>query len=183
MGYWVNMMTKISDTLEQLRGKKGSLSDVLIPYLDANGVKYDVAKSEFNERFKQLGGIDPDVEVGSVIIEQDGEKVIFEELTKVCGLSGRHHKKGNVKTDSILNKADRIVLETYRDKKNLKMHIGSEIKDPKYGGYLGGGDLIINMDNALHKKADIPERDETYEIKCKCDKGKLECTGNPWGPW
>ena len=115
------------------------------------------------------------------MIEKNGKKVIIEELTKVCGVSGRYHDTSeNVKTHAILDRVPKLLFTTYKDKKSLHIYTEAEIKEPTFGLYLGGGKITVDMEDVLKEPSKIPDYDETYEINCKCEDYKLKCKGRAW---
>ena len=174
-------MTKPSLEVKALSGKEGSLTDILKAYLDVKKANYSIAKSEPGENVARIKGVYPFVEPGSIIIEKNGKKFIAEQLTKVCGASGRFHERNGVNVDSILNKSSKFVLKTEKDSKDLRIYAESEIKDPTFGMYMGGGTISIDIKDALREPSNMPDSySETYEINCECDHGKLKCKGKAW---
>ena len=174
-------MTKVSEEIRKLDGKEGGLIDLTRRYLDAKKVNYSILKAEPGDTVARPKGVEPFVEPDSIMIEKNGKKVIIEELTKVCGMSGRYHDTDEkVRTHVILDKPPRILFKTYKDKKNLYIHTDVEIKDPSFGFYLGGGRLTVDMEDILKEPSKIPEYNETFEIHCGCESGKLKCKGNAW---
>ncbi len=171
---------RASEEISKLNGKEGSLTDLAREYLDAKKANYSILKAEPGDRVARPKNVEPFVEPGSIMIEKDGKKVIIEELTKVCGVSGRYHDTDEkVRTHAILDRATRILFKTYKDKKDLYIYTEAEIKEPVLGLYLGGGKITVDMKDVLKEPSKIPEHDETYEINCKCDNG-LKCKGNAW---
>ncbi len=171
---------KASEEVAKLNGKEGSLTDLAKQYLDIKKANYTVIKAEPGSNVARPKGVDPFVEPGSIMIEKNGKKVILEELTKVCGVSGRYHDSDSkVKVHSILNRAQRVVFKTYNDQKDLRILTDSEIKDPAFGLYLGGGELVVDMQDVLKEPTKLPESHETFQIDCKCE-GQLKCKGYVW---
>lgn len=172
---------KASEEVRRLDEKEGTLAELAKQYLDAKKVNYSILKAEPGDTVARPKGIDPAVEPGSIMIEKNGKSFIIEELTKVCGSSGRYHDVDkNVKTAAILDRVPRILFKTYQDKKDLHILTDAEIRDPTFGTYLGGGRITIDMENVLNEPSKIPDFNETFEINCKCDSGKLKCKGNVW---
>lgn len=172
---------KVSEEVRKLDGKEGNLIDLAKQYLDAKRVNYSILKAETGDNVARPKGVEPFVEPGSIMIEKNGKKVIIEELTKVCGASGRFHDAGEkVGAHAILDRIPRIVFKTYKDKKSLHIHTDAEIKDPSLGIYLGGGRLTVDMEDILKEPSKIPDHNETFEINCKCETGKLRCKGHAW---
>ncbi len=94
---------KASEEVRKLDGKEGSLTDLARQYLDTKKVNYSILKAEPGDNVARPKGVEPFVEPGSVMIEKNGKKVIIEELTKVCGASGRYHDTDEkVSTHAIL---------------------------------------------------------------------------------
>lgn len=111
---------KASEEVSKLEGKEGSLTDLVKQFLDAKKVNYSVFKADPGSNVARIKGVEPFIEPGSIMIEKNGKKVIIEELTKVCGMSGRYHDTDDkVRTHAILDRAQRIVFSTYQDKKDL----------------------------------------------------------------
>jgi hypothetical protein len=172
---------KVSEEIRKLNDKEGSLTDLARQYLDAKKANYTVVKADPGEKVARIKGVDPFVEPGSIMIEKNGKKVIIEELTKVCGVSGRYHDTDeNVKTHAILDRAPRILFKTRKDKKDLYIYTEAEIKEPIYGLYLGGGKITVDMKDVLKEPSKIPDYDETFEIRCKCEDYRLKCKGHAW---
>lgn len=172
---------KVSEEVRKLDGKEGNLTDLVKQYLDAKKANYTVLKAEPNDTVARPKGVEPFVEPGSIMIEKDGKKVIIEELTKVCGVSGRYHDTDEkVRTHAIIDRAQRVFFKTSKDKKDLYIYSESEIKDPSFGIYLGGGKITVDMKDILKEPSKIPDYDETFEIRCKCEEYKLKCKGNAW---
>lgn len=176
-----DIMAKVSEEIKALHGKEGKLTDLVRQYLDVKKANYKIVKAEPGERAARIKGVDPFVEQGSIMIEKDEKKVIIEELTKICGMSGRFHQRGDINIDSILDKARRVLFRTFKDSKDLYIHMDLEAKEPTYGGYLGGGNISIRIKDILKEPSKIPEYDEAYEINCECvELGKLKCKGKAW---
>lgn len=172
---------KVSEEVRKLDGKEGSLTDLARQYLDAKKANYSVLEADPGDTVARPKGIDPFVEPGSVMIEKNGKKVIIEELTKVCGASGRYHDTDKkVRTHVIIDRVPRVLFKTRKDEKDLYIHTGAEIKEPTFGLYLGGGKITVNMEDILKEPSKIPDYDETFEINCKCEEYKLKCKGNAW---
>lgn len=172
---------KPSEEVRKLNGKDGDLIDLARQYLDIKKVNYSIIKAGPDHTVIRPEGVDTFVEPGSIMIEKDGKKVIIEELTKVCGLSGRYHDTDKkVRVNAILDRAPKILFRTYKDKKNLYIHTDAEIREPVFGTYLGGGRLSIDMEDILKEPSKIPDNDEAFEINCKCENGKLKCKGHAW---
>lgn len=173
---------KASEEVIKLDGKEGKLTELVKQYLDTKKANYIIAKAEPGDTAARPKGVEPAVEPGSIMIEKNGKKVIIEELTKVCGASGRFHDTDKkIRTHAILDRVPRVLFKTYKDKKNLHIHTDIEIKDPTFGLYLGGGRLTINIEDALIEPSKIPDYDETYEIRCECEPYKgLKCKGHAW---
>jgi hypothetical protein len=172
---------KVSEEVKKLNGKEGSLTDLVKQYLDIKKVNYSVLKAEPGDNVARPKDVEPFVEPGSIMIEKNGKKVIIEELTKVCGASGRFHDTDEkVRAHTILDKIPRIVFTTYKNKNSLHIHTDAEIKDPAFGLYLGGGKITADMEDILKEPSKIPDHDETFEINCKCEEHKLKCKGNAW---
>lgn len=172
---------KVSEEIRKLNGKEGSLTDLARQYLDSKKANYSILKAEPGDTVARPKGASPFVEPGSINIEKNGKKVIIEELTKVCGASGRYHDTDEkVKAHAILDRIPRIVFKTYKDKKSLYIHTDVEIKEPIFGLYLGGGRITVDMEDILKEPSKIPDYDETFEINCKCEEGKLKCKSHAW---
>lgn len=171
---------KVSEEVRKLDGKEGNLTDLARQYLDVKKVNYSVLKAEVGDNVARPKGVEPFVEPGSIMIEKNGKKVILEELTKICGASGRFHDVDEkVRAHTILDKSQRIVFKTYKDKKSLHIHTDTEIREPVLGLYLGGGNITVDMEDILKEPSKIPDYDETFEINCKCEE-KLKCKGHAW---
>lgn len=171
---------KVSEEVKKLDGKEGSLTELVRQYLDAKKVNYSILKAEPGANVARPEDVEPFVEPESIMIEKNGKKVIIEELTKICGASGRFHDTDEkVRAHAILDRIPRIVFKTYKDKKSLHIHTEAEIKDPAFGLYLGGGHITVDMEDILKEPSKIPDHNETFEINCKCE-GKLKCKGNAW---
>lgn len=174
-------MAKASEEVRKLDGKEGDLIGITRQYLDAKKVNYSVLKAEPGNNVVRLKGVEPFVEPGSIMIEKNGKKVIIEELTKVCGASGRFHDTDEkVRVHATLDRSQKIVFKTYKDEKKLHIYTDAEIKDPSFGFYLGGGRLTVDMEDILKEPSKIPDYDETFEINCECENGKLKCKGHAW---
>ena len=174
-------MAKASEEVRKLDGKEGSLIDLSRQYLDIKKVNYSILKAEPGDNAARPKGVEPFVEPGSIMIEKNGKKVIIEELTKVCGASGRYHDAdGKVRTHVILDRVPRILFKTYKDEKTLHINTRSEIRDPTFGIYLGGGNLTVHMEDILREPSKTPDYDETFEVRCECENGKLKCKGHAW---
>lgn len=174
-------MAEVSEEIRTLHDKEGKLTDLVRQYLDVKKANYTIVKAEPGERVAYIKGVDPFVEAGSIMIEKDGNKVIIEELTKICGMAGRFHQRNSVNIDSILDRARRVLFKTYKDKKDLYILMDLEAKEPTFGLYLGGGNISIRIKDILKEPSKIPEYDETYEINCECvELGKLKCKGRAW---
>lgn len=172
---------KVSEEVRKLDGKEGNLTDLTRQYLDTKKVNYSVIKAEAGDTVARPKDVDPFVESGSIMIEKNGKKVIIEELTKVCGASGRYHDTDKkVRTHAIIDRIPRIVFKTYKDKKSLHIYTEAEIKDPSLGLYLGGGHITVDMEDILKEPSKIPDYDETFEINCKCEESRLRCKGHTW---
>lgn len=172
---------RVSEEVRKLDGKEGKFIDLAKQYLDTKKVNYSVLKAEVGDNVVRLKGIEPFAEPGSIMIEKNGKKVILEELTKVCGVSGRYHDTDEkVRTHAILDRAPRVLFKTHKDKKNLYVYTEAEIKEPTYGFYLGGGKITVDMEDILKEPSKIPDYDETFEINCKCEEYKLKCKGHAW---
>jgi len=173
---------KVSEEVRKLDGKEGSLIDIARQYLDAKKVNYSILKAEPGEiKTARPKGVEPFVEPGSIMIEKNGKKFIIEELTKVCGASGRFHDVDEkVKAHAILDRSQRMVFKTYNDKKSLHIHTDMEVKEPTFGSYLGGGHITVDMEDILKDPSKIPDYDETFEINCKCEEHRLRCKGHAW---
>lgn len=173
---------KPSEEVRKLDGKEGKLTELIKQYLDIKKANYTIAKAEPGETVARPKGVETFVEPGSIMIEKNGKKVIIEELTKVCGISGRFHDTDEkVGVHTILDKVPRVLFKTYKDKKSLYIHTDIEIKEPTFGLYLGGGRLTVRIDDALREPSKIPDHDETYEIRCECEPYKgLKCKGHVW---
>lgn len=171
---------KASEEVSKLEGKEGSLTDLVKQFLDAKKVNYSVIKADPGSNVARIKGVEPFVESGSIMIEKNGKKVIIEELTKVCGMSGRYHDTDDkVRTHAILDRAQRIVFSTYQDKKDLHIHTEAKIKEPLLGLYMGGGEITVDMKDILKEPSKIPDVNETFEINCECADG-LKCKGHVW---
>jgi len=172
---------KASEEVRRLDGKEGTLTELAKQYLDAKKVNYSILKAGPGDTVARPIDIDPGVEPGSIMIEKNGKHFIIEELTKVCGISGRYHDTDKkVKIGAILDRVPRILFKTYQDRKDLHILTDTEIKEPTFGTYLGGGRITVDMGEALKEPSKIPDFNETFEINCKCDSGKLKCRGNVW---
>lgn len=172
---------KASEEVAKLNNKEGKFIDLAKEYLDVKKVNYSVLKTEPGDNVVRIKGVEPFAEPGSIMIEKNGKKVILEELTKVCGVSGRYHDTGEkVKAHVVLDRAPRVLFKTHQDKKSLHVYTEAEIKEPTYGLYLGGGKITVDMEDVLKEPSKIPDYDETFEIRCKCDEGLLKCKGNVW---
>ena len=172
---------KVSEEVKKLDGKEGSLTDLARQYLDIKKANYSVLKAEPGDTVARPKSVEPFVEPGSIMIEKNGKKVIIEELTKVCGASGRYHDADEkVRTHAILDRVPKILFKTYKDKKSLHIYTEAEIKDPSFGIYLGGGKITVDMEDILKEPSKIPDINETFEINCKCEERKLKCKGNAW---
>lgn len=172
---------KASEEVRKLDGKEGSLTDIARQYLDTKKANYSVLKAEPGSNVARPKDVDPFVEPGSIMIEKNGKKVIIEELTKVCGASGRFHDTGEkVRAHAVLDRAKRIVFRTYKDKKDLHIYTEAEIKDPSFGIYLGGGKITVDMEDVLKEPSKIPDHDEVFEINCECERYGLKCKGHAW---
>ncbi len=172
---------KVSEEVAKLNGREGKLTDLVKAYLDTKKVNYTIAKAEPGDNVARLKGVEPFVEPGSVIIEKNGKKVIIEELTKVCGVSGRFHDTDDkVQAHTIIDRAPRVLFKTRKNEKELHVYTEAEIKD-EFGLYLGGGKITVDMKDALREPSKIPDYDETYEIRCKCEGFEgLKCKGSAW---
>lgn len=172
---------KVSEEVRKLDGKEGSLIDLARQYLDVKRVNYSILKAEPGYNAARPEGVDPLVEPGSIMIEKNGKKVIIEELTKVCGASGRYHDTDEkVKVHAILDRVPRILFKTHKDKKDLHIYTEAEIKEPTFGLYLGGGKITVDMEDILKEPSKMPDYDETFEINCKCEEHRLRCKGHAW---
>lgn len=172
---------KVSEEVRRLDGKEGTLTELAKQYLDIKKVNYTVLQAKPGDTAVRLKSIDPAIEPGSIMIEKNGKSFIIEELTKVCGASGRYHDVDkNVKTAAILDRVPRVLFKTYKDKKDLYIHTDIEIKEPTFGIYLGGGKITVGMENIIKEPSKMPDDTETFEINCQCDNGKLKCKGNAW---
>jgi hypothetical protein len=172
---------KVSEEVRKLDGKEGNVTDIIKQYLDVKKVNYSVLKAEPGDNVARPKDIYPFVEPGSIMIEKNGKKVIIEELTRICGVSGRFHSSDEkVNANAILNRSQRIVFKTYKDKKNLHIHTNADIKDPSFGFYLGGGNITVDMEDILKEPSKMPDHDETFEINCNCEEGILKCKGRTW---
>lgn len=171
---------KASESLLKLQDREGNLTDLIKDYLDLKKVDYKIVKAEPGERVARIKGVEPFVEPGSIMIEKDGKKVIIEELTKVCGISGRFHERNGVNVDSVLDRPKRVLFTTYKDKKDLFIHTDLQAREPMFGISLGGGNITTKINDILKEPSKIPESDEVYEIRCECDLGKLKCKGRAW---
>lgn len=171
----------VSEEVRKLNGKEGNLTDLARQYLDAKKANYSVLEAEPGDTVARPKGVEPFVEPGSIMIEKNGKKVIIEELTKVCGVSGRYHDTDEkVRAHAILDRAPRVLFRTHKDKKDLYIYTEAEIKEPAFGLYLGGGKITVDMKDILKEPSVIPDHDETFEINCKCENGKLKCNGRAW---
>lgn len=168
----------VSKEIRALDGKEGKLTDLAKQYLDAKKANYSVIIAEPGDRAAYPKGVEPFVEPGSIMIEKNGKKVIIEELTKVCGASERFHESNGVRAHAILDRIPRVIFTTYKDKKSLHVHTDVEIKEPTFGLYLGGGRITVGIEDALREPSKIPDYNETYEIRCKCENGELKCKGH-----
>jgi hypothetical protein len=172
---------RVSEEVRKLDGKEGNLTDLARQYLDAKKANYTVLKAEPGDTVATPKGVEPFVEPGSIMIEKNGKKVIIEELTKVCGLSGRFHDTDEkVRAHAILDRPPRILFKTRKDEKSLYIHTDAEIKDPSFGIYLGGGRISVDMEDILKEPSKIPDINETFEINCKCEERGLKCKGHAW---
>jgi len=174
-------MAKASEEIRKLKGKEGSITDLARQYLEAKKANFSIVKADPGENVARIKGVEPFVEPGSIMIEKDGKKIIIEELTKVCGVSGRYHdtdQKANI--HATVDRAQRVLFKTYKDKKDLYIFTESEIKDPSFGFYLGGANIRATIKDALKEPSNIPDYDETFEIDCKCEDYKLKCKANVW---
>jgi hypothetical protein len=172
---------RVSEEVRKLDGKEGKFIDLARQYLDAKKANYSILKAEAGDNVVRIKGVEPFVESGSISIEKNGKKVILEELTKVCGVSGRYHDTDEkVRTHAVLDRAPRVLFKTHKDKKNLYIYTEAEIKEPTFGLYLGGGKITVDMQDTLKEPSKIPDYDETFEINCKCDEGILRCKGHAW---
>ena len=171
---------KVSEEIRKLDGKEGKLTELAKQYLDTKKANYIIAKAEPGNTVARPKGVETFVEPGSIMIEKNGKKVIIEELTKVCGMSGRFHDTDEkIRTHAILDRPSRVLFKTYKDEKRLHIHTDVEIKEPTFGLYLGGGHITVDIEDALREPSKIPDYDETYEIRCECDRG-LKCKGHAW---
>jgi len=174
-------MAKVSEEVRKLHEKEGSFTDLVKQYLDAKKANYTILKAEPGDTVVRPKGVEPFVEPGSIMIEKNEKKVILEELTKVCGVSGRYHDTDEkVRTHAILDRVPRILFKTRKDEKDLYIYTEAEIKEPTFGLYLGGGKITVDMKDVLKEPSKIPDYDETFEIRCKCEEYKLKCKGHAW---
>jgi hypothetical protein len=105
---------KVSEEVRKLDGKEGSLTDITRQYLDAKKVNYSILKAEPGDNVARPKDVDPFVEPGSIMIEKNGKKVIIEELTKICGASGRFHDTDEkVRAHVVIDRTQKIVFKTY----------------------------------------------------------------------
>ncbi len=174
-------MASASEEVRKLKGKEGSATELIRQYLEAKKANFSIVKVDPGENVSRVKRVDPFIEPGSIMIEKNGKMVIIEELTKVCGVSGRYHdtdEKTNV--NAILDRSKRVFFKTYKDKKDLYIMTETKIKEPTFGLYLGGGEINVNMKDVLKEPSKIPDYDETFEINCDCESGKLKCKANVW---
>lgn len=172
---------KVSEEVRKLDGKEGKLTELVKQYLDIKKVNYTIAKAEHDDTVARPKGVEPFVEPGSIMIEKDGKKVIIEELSKVCGISGRYHDTDKkVRTHAIIDRAQKVLFKTKKDEKSLHIYTEAEIKEPTFGVYLGGGKITVDIEDALGEPSKIPDFDETYEVRCECKDYALKCKGHAW---
>ncbi len=74
---------KISEKVRKLDGKEGTLTELAKQFLDAQEANYTIVGKD-----ERVAGY---VEPGSIIFKNKGKDFVLEELTKVCGASGRYH--------------------------------------------------------------------------------------------
>ncbi len=173
-------MAKASEELHKLDGKEGKLLELVKEFLDLKGAKYTVAKAEPGIPAVYMKGVEPFVEEGSIVIEKDRKKIIIEELTKVCGISGRFHDRDGVDIDVTVDRAKRIVFKTFKGSKDLSIYTDMNAKEPTFGLSLGSGMIKTKIKDILNK-AEMHESDETYEINCDCHGVEgLKCKGKTW---
>jgi hypothetical protein len=172
---------KPSEEVRKLNGKEGDLIDLVKQYLDIKKANYSILEEGPNHSSPRPEGVEPAVEPGSIMIEKKGKKVIIEQLTKVCGLSGRYHDTDKkVRVHSIIDRSPSILFKTYKDEKTLHINTRTEIKEPTFGIYLGGANLTVHMEDILREPSKTPDYDETFEVRCQCENGKLKCKGHTW---
>jgi hypothetical protein len=185
---------KPSEEVRKLNGKVGNIIDLTRQYLDAKKVDYTIVKSGSERKSanqkqelpvktaeKYQLSSDPSVEPGSIIIEKNGKKVIIEQLTQVCGISGMYNDTDEkVNVSAIMDRPTRIIFSTDKGKKNLHVYTGAEQKEPIFGKYLGGGRLTVHMEDILKEPSNTSDQNEAFEINCKCDQGKLSCKSSVW---
>lgn len=173
-------MTKASEKVLGLSGIERNLIDLIKSYLDIKRVNYKIIEADPGENVARIKGLSTAIEPGSIMIDKDDRKFIIEKLTKVCGASVRLHERNGTTIDFELNKLGRILFKTYKDKKDLYIYAELEAREPTFGLYIGGGNISIRMKDILKEPSNIPEFDETFEIKCECEEGKLKCKGSAW---
>lgn len=174
-------MAMASEEVRKLKGKEGSATELIRQYLEVKKANFSIVKPDPGEKVARIKRVDPFIEPGSIIIEKDGKKVIIEELTKVCGISGRYHdtdEKTNV--NAIIDKSKRIFFKTYKDKKDMYIMTETKIREPTFDLYLGGAEINVSMKDVLKEPSNIPDYDETFELYCDCESGKLKCKVNVW---
>lgn len=167
-------------SIKHLDGMEGSLTELVKAYLDAKGADYKIATKDENSDVMKIRGIDPFIEPGSVMIgkstDAGSELMIVEELDKVCGVSGRFHKTHDTRVDSIIDRADYVTFTTYKNSRDLTMSTSLEAR--MSGIYFGGGRTSIRMPGVLKDTEPADLRRESFQVKCECNGGRLECKAN-----
>lgn len=169
---------KISDKVIKLDGKEGTLTELAKQFLDAQEANYKIAGKDEKVAYY--------VEPGSIMFKNKKKTFILEELTKVCGVSGRNHDSDEkFATDNLLNRAQRVILATNENKKTLRISTYLDLKGwtDKGEQYAGSGEVTAWIENALRN----PSNGETYEINCECKnppgnpyRHELKCKGRVW---
>ena len=169
---------KISEKVRELDGKEGTLIELAKQFLDVQEANYKIAGKD--ERVAYY------VEPGSIMFRDKGKTFILEELTKVCGASGRYHDSDKkFKSNNLLNRVQKVILATSENEKVLRISTYLDLKGmtDKMKPYAGSGEVSIDMGNALRN----PSNGETYEINCECKnppgnpyRDDLKCNGRVW---
>jgi hypothetical protein len=171
---------KVSKEVRKLDGKEGDFTDIARQYLDIKKANYSIIKED-KGKLPRLEDTIFSAEPGSIVIGNNGKKVIIEPLRKVCGVSASYiDTDKKVKVRANLDRISRLIFSTYKDKKKLDIFTSVEIREPIHAAILGDGSISANMEDILKEASKIPDIDETFEINCKCENEKLKCRGHVW---
>lgn len=171
---------KVSKEVRKLDGKEGDITEVTRKYLDAKKANYSIIKED-----KGKSTMPEDktsfLEPGSIVIGNDGKKVIIEPLTRACGVSGTYiDTDKKVRVRAYLDRTSRLIFATYKDKKKLDIYTSIGIREPIHAALLGDASISVIMEDILKEPSNTPDTDETFEVNCKCENGKLKCRGHAW---